>query len=70
MILNKENMRMYKKWTLLQATSTGHLGKLVIGEKFEYIKGYFFNGEGWSKVKRIRDGALLDIPDVFLDEVK
>ena len=45
---------------------------LVKGAKYEVLKDYWYNGEGWFVVRRIGDltGKFTSAPDVFFADVR
>lgn len=47
---------------------SNHWGKLSRGQKVTVLRTYWYNGEGWAKI-RTAANEVLHLPDVFLDGV-
>jgi len=54
-----------KKGSSVEITTTNSIFKIVKGQKYTIIKLYWYNGEGWAKVKDV-DGIIIEIPDIFI----
>lgn len=54
---------------VMKVTATTNWMGLVKGTTFTIVKSFFYNGEGWYRLKTA-EGTIVEYPDVFFSEAE
>ena len=54
--------------TTVRAVTTNAVHGVRKGAGYEVIRAYWYNGEGWYRVRPVNGAADLDAPDVLFDD--